>query len=290
MGSCESTPSHLQYAHVSNVSTCIMCELEVWTLRITGDRQVTYLSLASVSLLMLVHVLVGRMHFLEQERWRSVGAGVAISYVFLNVLPHLSSKQYALQDTVGTGLGAFLEHHAYLLALAGFVLYFGLAGVAKVSRTSQTVMEEPCKPHPVVRIVVLALAVYCFLVGYLIGEQLDHRYEPVIIFALAMTIHMAGVDHTVHDRYPKLYDNIFRYVLATATFVGWLLGIVTTVPDIIFALVFSFVVGTIIIMAFLYELPVVMEGRRYWLFVSGVIGFSALLLIYEAFAKIPLSA
>ena len=239
---------------------------------------------------MLVHVLVGRMHFLEQERWRSVGAGIAISYVFLDVLPHLSSKQYALQDTFGTGFGAFLAHHSYLLALAGFVLYFVLSGVAKTFRTNQTTMAEQSKPHSVVHVLVLALAAYCFLIGYLVGEQPDHRYEPVIIFALAMTIHMAGVDHTVHDRYPRFYDQIFRYVLAGATFVGWLLGIVATVPDIIFALVFSFVVGVIMILAFMYELPVVMGGRRYLLFVAGVTGFSALLLIYEALAKVDLSA
>ena len=249
-----------------------------------------YLSLSSVFLLMLVHVMVGRIHFLEQERWRSVGAGVAISYVFLDVLPHLSSKQYVLQEIVGTGFGAFLKHHTYLLALAGFVLYFGLAGVAKTYRASQAAVVEPSKPHSVVHILVLGLAAYCFLIGYLIGEQPDHRYEPVIIFALAMTIHLAGVDHTVRDHYPKLYDKTIRYVLATATFAGWLIGIVTTVPDIIFALVFSLVVGAIIVVAFLYELPVAMEGRRYWLFVTGVTGFSGLLLIYETLAKVPLSA
>ena len=63
-----------------------------------GDRHVTYLSLASVSLLMIVHILVGHLHFLEQERWRSVGAGIAMSYVFLDILPHLSSKQYLLEE------------------------------------------------------------------------------------------------------------------------------------------------------------------------------------------------
>jgi hypothetical protein len=251
---------------------------------------VTYLSLAGMFVLMLVHLFVGRMHFLEQERWRSIVAGVAMSYVFLDILPHLSSQQYAIRDTVGTGFGAFLEHHAYLLALAGFVLYFGLAGVAKTSRTSQAVKAGPSKPHTAVYVLVLALAAYCFLIGFLVGEQPDHRYEPVIIFALAMTIHMAGVDHTVRDQNPQFYDQIFRYVLAAATFAGWLLGIVTTVPDIVFALVFSLVVGEIIVVAFLYELPVVARSKRYWLFVGGVAAFSALLLIYEAYSKVALLA
>jgi len=251
---------------------------------------VIYLSFASVSLLMLTHLLVGRMHLLEQEPCRSVGAGVAMSYVFLDILPHLSSKQDALQHSVGTGFGVFLEHHSYLLALAGFTIYFGLANMMKASRTDQAMIEERCKPRLTLHVRVLAFAVYCFLIGYLIGEQSEHRYEPVIIFALAMTIHMAGVAHTVRGQISRFYDQIVRYVLAGGTLAGWLLGIVTSIPDAIFALVFSFFVGAIMIVAFVYELPVVIGGRRYWFFVAGVTGFSALLLLYEELAKIELSA
>ena len=247
----------------------------------------TYLSLVSLSLLILVQMLIGRMHFLEQESWRSVGAGVAISYVFLDILPHLASKQNALQDTVGTAFLTFLAHHAYLLALAGFVLYFCLARVARTSRTGQGVLSE--KPHSAVYVFALALAGYCFLIGYLIGEQPDHLYEPVIIFTFAMTVHLAGVGHTVRDHYPRFYDRIHRYVCAGAALAGWLLGIVTTVPDVIFAVVFSFLVGVIMIVAFMYELPVVMRGGNYWLFVAGATSFSAMLLIYEALAEVDLS-
>lgn len=250
----------------------------------------TYLSLISVALLVLVHLLVGRMHFLERDTWRSVGAGVAMSYVFLDILPHLSSKQYALAETVETGFWAFLEHHIYLLALAGFALYFGLSGVARAIRKESASTMGQSRPHMVVYVLIFALALYCFVVAFVIGEQPDHRYEPVIIFSVAMAVHMAGVDHTVRSLYPAHYDRLFRYLLAGATFSGWLLGAVTTIPDIYFALVFSFVVGAIIILAFQYELPVVQDGRRYVLFVAGIAGFSMLLLLYEALAKVDLSS
>jgi len=249
---------------------------------------VTYLSLVSLSLLLLVQMLIGRMHFLGRDSWRSVGAGVAISYVFLDILPHLASKQSALQDRLGGDFETFLAHHVYLLALAGFILYFCLARVARTFRTSRA--DEPERPHATVSVLVLALAGYCFVIGYLIGEQPDHRYEPVIIFTVAVTIHLAGVGHTVHDHYAGFYDRIYRYVFAGATLAGWLLGIVTMVPDIVFVLVFSFVVGVIMIVAFMYELPVVMRGGSYGLFAAGAAGFSALLLIYEALAKVDLSA
>lgn len=249
-----------------------------------------YLSFANVCILLLIPLLVGRMHFLDQERWRSVGAGFAISYVFLDILPHLSSKQEALQKTVGTGIGAYIEHHAYLLALAGLVTYLSMAVIARNYRINQAVAVAQYKPHNLVYIIVLGLSAYNFMIGYMIGEQPEHRYEPVIIFTLAMALHMAGVDHTVREHYPSSYDKLFRYLLAAATFGGWLVGFVTTVPDTTFALAFSFLAGAVIIVAFVFELPVVLGGQRYWLFVAGVTGFSALLLIYEWLAQVRLTA
>jgi len=230
------------------------------------------------------------MHFLVRESWRSFGAGIAISYVFLDILPHLASKQYALQNTVGPIFGTYLAHHAYLLALFGFVLFFGLTGVAEASRISQPAVHGKSEPHPVVYLLMMAIATYSFLIGYLIGEQPDHRYEPVIIFAIAMAIHMTGVDHTLRNNYSRVYDQRFRYILAAATFARWLLGTLTVVPDVAFALVFALVVGIIMIVAFMFELPVVAGGRQFWLFVAGVISFSAILLTYEALAVVNLGS
>lgn len=249
-----------------------------------------YLSFANVCILLLIPLLVGRMHFLDQERWRSVGAGFAMSYVFLDILPHLASKQEKLQNTVGTGIGTYLEHHAYLLALTGFVIYLGMAVVTRNFRINQAEAAAQSRPHALMYIIVLGLSAYSFMIGYMIGEQPEHRYEPVIIFTLAMALHMAGIGHILREHYPSTYDKLFRYLLAAATFGGWLLGFVTTAPDAAFALAFSFLAGAIIIVAFVFELPVVMGGQRYWLFVAGVTGFSALLLIYEWLAQVRLTA
>ncbi len=132
-------------------------------------------------------------------------------------------------------------------------------------------------------------AVYNALIGFLIGEQPDHRYEPVIIFGCAMAIHMAGVDHALRHRMSRLYDSSLRYLLAGATLAGWLLGRVIPISDFVFALTFSFVVGAILIVAFVYELPAVAGGKRYFIFSAGVAGFSFLLLLYEALSGIPLT-
>ena len=59
---------------------------------------------------------------------------------------------------------------------------------------------------------------------------------------------------------------------------------------IIFALVFSFIVGAIMIVAFVFELPVVTSSRGgYWRFVAGSALFSSLLLLYEWLSKTSLA-
>ncbi len=49
-------------------------------------------------------------------------------------------------------------------------------------------------------------------------------------------------------------------------------------------------VGVIIVVAAVFELPAALEPRRYWLFVASASLFAALLLLYEGLSKTPLSA
>ena len=247
------------------------------------------LSLLAVTALTLVHFAVSRLDFVHKAGYRSCGAGVALSYVFIDILPHLSSKQYVIRDTFDNGLVTYLEHHSYLLALWGFLVYAGFAYDVRSVDVRKPADAPQAKAHAT-NVLIGGLAVYYFLIGYLVGEQPDHRYEPVVIFAIAMFIHALGVNHAVRAFDPERYDRAFAFVLATATFTGWLLGAVLVVPAIIFALVFSFIVGAIMIVAFVFELPVVTSSRGgYWRFVAGSAVFSSLLLLYEWLSKTSLA-
>ena len=84
-------------------------------------------TLVAVGLLSVVHVVVGRLRFLDQnpEVWKSVAGGVGITYAFLVLLPKLAAAQDVLEEATGAGPYAFLQHHSYLLALVGFLTYYG---------------------------------------------------------------------------------------------------------------------------------------------------------------------
>lgn len=76
----------------------------------------------AVAVFVLVHLFVGQLRFLEgvpRSRWLSLAGGVAVAYVFLHILPELSSHQLTLETHAATSRIAFLEAEIYLVTLAG---------------------------------------------------------------------------------------------------------------------------------------------------------------------------
>ena len=60
---------------------------------------------------------------LSQRRFLSLGGGVAISYVFVDLLPKLG-KSNQLIERVLSGFFPYFERHAFVAALLGFLLFF----------------------------------------------------------------------------------------------------------------------------------------------------------------------
>ena len=226
------------------------------------------------------------MNWLGKESTHNAGAGIAMAYVFLDIFPHLASKHDALQRASTSGFPSFLTNHVYLIALMSFTIYLGLAkfGDRRSNEMQAGNLTPLTNPYSVFR--VLALCVYCTVIGYLIADQPDHRREPVVIFTLAMVIHMAGLGYTIRSSIADVDDRHLRTIFAGAVVVGWIVGVAIDVPYYIVALMFSFASGAILAITTIYELPIVTAGEGYKYYCFGLIGFSALLLTYEAVSKL----
>jgi len=78
----------------------------------------------------MIHLWSDKLRLLCRENceqnWLSVSGGFAVGYVFIYVMPKLAMKQLILTGAPDTGLYGFLEHHAYLVALLGFIFYYGI--------------------------------------------------------------------------------------------------------------------------------------------------------------------
>ncbi len=216
--------------------------------------------------------------------WLPVSVGVAIAYVFIDVFPHLARSREKLSTVAETSLYGFIAHHVYLVALAGFAIYLGIILLEMKYRQNPSASEVDLASAPAaLKVETASLVAYNFLIGYLLAEQLTHRPEPVILFALAMAIHIGGLDCLLREHFPTFYDQTARFVLAAGVYAGWFTGVVVEISDAALALWFSFLAGGIIVVATVYELPEIRSPRQYAFFCVGACGFSVLVLAMEKF-------
>ena len=53
----------------------------------------------------------------------SIGGGISIAYVFIDLLPKIGKSELIVQASL-QGIFPFFERHVYILALAGFLTFF----------------------------------------------------------------------------------------------------------------------------------------------------------------------
>ena len=243
-------------------------------------------SFLGATLIALVHLLTPRFRFMhtQDNLWVPTSAGVALAYVFVDIFPHLARVQAKLADTEQSTLYGFLTHNIYLVGLAGFAVYLGIILLEITYRNGQKAVDIGFKSAPgSVKIECASLLAYNFLIGYLLSEQITHRPEPVILFGIAMAIHIAGINHVFQDHFPVIFVHTMRFALAAGVYAGWTAGVAIEVSDGTLALWYSSLAGGLIVVATVYELPQVRSPRQYGAFLIGMGAFSALVLVIDFF-------
>ncbi len=224
-----------------------------------------------------IHVFVARLHFLEsvpRSFWLSGARGVAVSYVFLHVLPDLSAHQETL--TRGLGLDAKLaEITIFTVSLAGLTTFYGLERFAKAAR-HVTPGRGSADGSGALWLHLASFALYNTLIGYLLVYPEVPGLDSSLIFFVAMAMHFVTNDFGLRAHHNHSYDRIGRWILAGAVLAGWLLGVTVELPDLAIALLFAFLAGGIVLNVLKEELP---EDRqsRFLPFVAGAVGYSVLL-------------
>ena len=253
------------------------------------DVNVALGPLIGTTLFALVFLRIGRLEGRSgrgSRNFLAFSAGIAIAYVFVDIMPHLASKQRVLLAAGDDGLSGFAEHHAYLVSLLGFLIYF--ASALASGSTPGTRLPDSRTPRArwTRGYVVGSACAYAGLMSYMLTEQPDHRAEPIAFFALAMSIHMCGVAHFVRMRLGDGYDRVHRYTIAGGAYLGWLTGAMTRIPETTYALWFSFLAGGIFGIVVTVELRNVDDFGKFRRFVLGAGTLTALLLLLEFFSRL----
>lgn len=130
----------------------------------------------SLTIHVFTHLVAGKPRFLDvvpRSRWLSFAGGISVAYAFVHLLPKLNEHQEVLQESTNDTL-ALLEHHAYVMALAGLVAFYGLARAAKISRKRQrNAASANITSGRVFWISISAFNLYYSLIGYLLARQAD---------------------------------------------------------------------------------------------------------------------
>jgi len=235
-------------------------------------------SLIAVLVIATVHVSAGHLGLRQRglrSRLLSAAAGSSMAYVFVYVLPKLSRAQSVLLASDATGPWSYLEHHAYLVALVGFLIYYGI----DLAAAGATVDTDRWLGGRAIAAQALGFAAYSALVGYLIAGS--GSWGALTTITVAMALHFFAADHGLHHKFAELFDRQVRWLLGAAVLAGWAIGRLWRVTPEAEALWFSFLAGCIIINAVWEELPQHGESH-YGAFVGGAAAYAGVALAIEA--------
>lgn len=191
-------------------------------------------TLAAVIFLCIVHLSMGFFSRFNQARILSFGGGVAIAFIFVDLLPKLCLND---QIVVNAGILPFLERHVYILALTGFLVSY----MVEKKRSESFSF--------------LSYLIFNFMIGYAIADKNDPDVRPLVLFSVAIGLHTFTTDFAMREKHPKKYQNWIRWAAVFSLLAGWTLNLWISLPETAVALMAAYIAGGVILNVTKHELP-----------------------------------
>jgi zinc transporter ZupT len=198
---------------------------------------------------------------------------VSVAYVFVHLLPEVEAAGRAIRASGGP-LTAQFELHAYLLALAGFISFYGLEQFV-TGRRDET--ETP-DSDATFWVHVASFGAYNALIGYLLLAREQRGLVELVLFGTAMGTHFLVNDYGLVDHHGEVYRRQGRWVLAVTVLVGAGIGLGWILPELFVAYLLAFLAGSIVLNVIKEELPADRESR-FLPFAGGAVGYALLLVV-----------
>jgi len=211
------------------------------------------------------------------RRALSIAAGVAVAYVFIDILPELAAHRLVLIEELGQDI-LFAEQRIYIIALLGFVLFYGLdymvlhAGAGSHEEGGEPAMDYVFWLH------VGGFCGYGLLIGYLLPERAGEGALPLALYTVAMAFHFVLIDHELEHEHGRAYDRLGRWLLVGSILIGCVVGATLHISELAVSRLFALVAGGVVITSAQAELPRDKDGRFGW-FVLGAATYALLLLL-----------
>lgn len=229
----------------------------VETSKTSNNNIVTILSTLLISLgFAAIHIWSKPLHkFLYRSEYlaASFSGGMAISYVFINLLPELETAE----ELIG--------HSIHFVVLIGFLIFYSLQSL--VWKTNN---EQQSKYLFIFGVELFFYCLYNGLLIYTIPEKANSLISSNFPYLIAIGFHLLHNNHQLAKKYGKLFG-WGRYFLVGTITIAFCLDIVAKPANqLISDFLIAFLAGSIMFNVFYEELPSPKISRLHW-FLAGVI-------------------
>jgi len=206
-----------------------------------------YQSLLAVLLFAFVHLFAEKARRLPlgfRRRFLSAGSGIAIAYVFIDLMPKLSKFEPVVTNAIKPFFPLF-ERHVYVMALLGFLLFF------LVDRGKSILDGKPAYLY----LSLSSYAIFNLFIGYAVVDVKNPEVQPLALFSLALALHYFVNDYSLTETLGEQYDHVAKWILIAFLFIGWFLGLLFELPPAAVGLISAFIGGGVIMNVTRHELP-----------------------------------
>jgi len=232
-------------------------------------------SLLCVTILASIHLFSALANFtinIWHTRFLSMAAGVAVSYVFVELMPRLGVSQKTLQD-ISEDLIPLKERHVYLVAFLGFLVFYATHSIPIPRSQIKKSLPFICN--------MVSFLFFNFLIGYEVVDIHDPFIQPLYLFTFAVGLHNFITDHSLKEAHGAHYDVFSKIILALFLYLGFTAGLFTTLPQSTVIYGVAFTAGGMILNVLKYELPKQQKGTSFAAFALGGILYS-IILVYQS--------
>ena len=123
---------------------------------------------------------------------------------------------------------------------------------------------------------------YNIMISYIITQRPGEGFINITLIAIGLMLHFVVFNIRAHEAYGELFDRYIRWPVAGGLVLGWILGVMIDLPDVITVTVFSLIGGMITYIALKSELPETGHKAPFH-FLAGAVIYALIILAIPYF-------